>query len=337
MNIKNFTIKFFLISYVLSHLVACQKDEKIMLHTNKYFTDLDDKTTTSIDVTIPRIEFDNKKSSETTVTFYVSVTDQDGNVLSNFNANNFNLSFLCKGEVDTINIQNHSFTSDNDKRDRIAVGNTMDYSGSMSTQDILDMETAIKQFIRLKDDQDYMQIIKFHSDVFIMNEFTNDTTVLINAVNEHVGTGLTAYYRAVLEGLQEVHSFINDYPKLFPAIIAFTDGYNNLYPYDPDAFISNAKKNQIPIYTMGFGQVNTNVMIKIANETGGRYFYTPSSLEIENLYTTISMQLSNIYSLHTQTLTLECDDLIFIVDVVYESFHGIHKATASRGIVIDNK
>ncbi len=295
---------------------------------------MSDTTTTSIQVSIPRIDLLSDKNFNQAFLVYVSVTDQDGNVLAEFNENNFDLAYICKGDVDTIDIQNHTFIPEFDKRDQIAVGNTMDYSGSMSSQDILDMEGSVKHFIRMKDEEDYMQIIKFHTEVFVMNEFTNDTLELINAVNEGVGSGWTAYYQAVIDGLDNAYEFTSIHTDLFPTIIAFTDGFNNVAPNDPETVINRAIALQIPVYTVGFGHVNEPDMLRIANETGGRYFYTPSSAEIAGLYTAISGQLSNIYGLTTQELTLSCDELFIIVHVVYENYHGIHHAAATREVYI---
>lgn len=331
---KHSIIIYFTVFMILMICWNCQKDEKIMISPGGYFRDMSDTTTTSIQVSIPRVDLVSDKDFYQTFFVYVSVTDQDGNVLAGFNEHNFNLAYTCKGDVDTIYIQNHTFIPDFDKRNHIAAGSTMDYSASMSSQDIFDMEESVIHFIRLKDEEDYMQIIKFHSEVFVMNEFTNDTLELINAVNEDVGTGSTAYYQAVMEGLDNAYEFTIIHPDLFPAIIAFTDGYNNIAPYDPETVINRALELQIPIYTVGFGHVNEPDMLRIANETGGRYFYTPSSAQIADLYTTISGQLSNIYGLTTLELTLSCDELFIIVHVVYENYHGTHQATATRKVSI---
>ncbi len=313
----------------------CQKNEKIMISPVSYFRDMSDTTTTSIHVSIPRIDFLNDKNFNQSFLVYVSVTDQDGNVLAEFNENNFDLAYICKGDLDTIDIQNHTFIPDFDKRNHIAMGNIMDYSGSMSSQDILDMEESVIDLIRLKDEEDYMQIIKFHSEVFVMNEFTNDTLELINAVNEGVGSGSTAYYQAVMDGLDNAYDFTNIYTDLFPAIIAFAAGYNDIAPYDPETIIKRALKLQIPVYTVGYGHVNEPEMLHIADETGGRYFYTQSSAEISGLYTTISGQLSNIYGLTTQELTVCCDELFIILTVVYENYNGPHQATTTRSVFLD--
>lgn len=319
-------------------LFNCQPDNHITLNPvdepspNVPFADMSDTTTTDIVVSIPRIELNTSKSTGNILTMYVSVTDQDGNVLANFNEHNFNLAYVCKGEPDTTNIVTETIDSGVDQRDKMAVGNTMDYSGSMSSQDIADMEKAVRQFIRLKDDDDYMQIIKFHTNVFVMNEFTNDTLVLLDAVDESVGGGRTAYFRAVIEGLDNAYDFTEINQDYFPAVIAFTDGYNNEPPYDPDDVTTLAQSLQIPVYTVGFGNVNEAVMQNIAENTGGRYLYTPDSDAILDLYEMISGQLSNIYSVQSQILTIECDELTIIVEVVYQSANGVHVASSSRDI-----
>lgn len=313
---------------VLLVIFSCQKDEKIFLDGHTVYRNLLDSTTTSIQVSIPRIEFAETKSNGGIIV-YVSVTDQDGNVLTHFTQHNFDLSYMCKDQMDTINVNNPQFVPDHIKRNHIAVGNTMDYSGSMSGNDIINMERAVKTFVRLKDENDFMQIIKFDGDIQIMNEFTNDTLLLMEVVEQPFGGGFTAYYQAVYEGLLQVDSFITAQKSHFPAMIAFTDGHDNRSQITLAELIEEAQVRQIPIYTVGFGNVDQQGMTQLANETGGHYFYTPTGEQISDLYQTLSGQLHNIYCLQWH-FSLLCDEFIIIVEISYENKLGIHKASASK-------
>jgi Ca-activated chloride channel homolog len=194
------------------------------------------------------------------------------------------------------------------------------------------MESAVKQFIRLKEPADYMQIIKFASSVMTMNEdFSNDTTVLIEAVDQSAAIGyMTAYYDAVMTGLENADDFTQVNTSVLPAVLAFTDGYENSSSTSLHQLIEKSLLTQIPIYTIGFGNADVNTMNYIADTTGGRYFYTPTSDQVEELYNTISGQLRSIYSMSWEYVTIACDEVIIVVKVQYENANGLLTATVSR-------
>lgn len=312
-------------------ITGCKKDDddpKVEPYAN-----LNDTKTTELQVTIPRIE--RSQTQNKGIIVYISVTDQDGEALENFNQANFKLSHLCEG-ADTIHVETLVITPTDEKRSDIASAVTMDYSGSMSWTDIQNMESAVKQFIRLKAPNDYAQIIKFASSVQVMNEdLTNDTTILIDAVNQSASIGfMTAYFDAVMIGLDNLDEFTKVNTSVLPAVLAFTDGYENASSASLTEIMDKALLNQIPIYTIGFGNVDESTMIHMAEETGGRYFYTPDSDEVEELYNTVSGQLRSIYSLSWQYVTITCDEVIIVVKVEYENSNGLLSATTSRSFTL---
>lgn len=313
-------------------LTNCEKDERIMLSSDKFFHNMEDSTTTSIQVSIPRIEWLPSKN-EGGVVIFVSVTDQDGNVLTDFNEYNFRFSHVCKDEPDTLEIQRHDFLPEDDKRERVAVSNTMDYSGSMSNADVAHMEAAVRQFVRMKHAEDYGQIIKFDSRVEIMCEFTRDTVTLLEAIEAPFTRGATAYYRSVDIALDEARDFEQLHRNHLPAVIAFTDGMDNRsHPITLESVIQKSLQYQIPVYTVGFGSVNETAMLRLANESGGRYFYKGGGdgEEIQQIYESISGQLGGIYGFTTETITFACDEVTIVVSVRYRNQHGEHHVEGSR-------
>ncbi len=317
-------------------LWGCMKDENVYIQSQRSFKNLSDSTTTSLHVTIPRIEWSRTKSSSG-INIYVSVTDQDGNVIQEFNEHNFKLAYLCKGEPDIVDVKQHKSIATDNLKSHVAAALTMDYSGSMSGLDITNMENAVKQFIQRKDPNDYLQIIKFASTVRIMNEFSADNDVLVNAVEEWADVGgMTAYYDAIFYGLKNANEFMLDHNDLMPSVLAFTDGHenNSAIVKRVDDLIDDANQKQIPIYTIGFGNVDSGGMTRMAEETGGRYFYTPDSDGVDVIYDLISGQFDNIYGLTFEYFHIECDELTIKVEVTYENQNGVLNATASRDFLL---
>ena len=322
--------------FIAGILWGCLKDKYVYIQSQRAFKNLSDSTTTSLHVTIPRVEWSRTKSSSG-INIYVSVTDQDGKVIQEFNENNFKLSYLCKGGANIIDVEQHKSVGADNVKSNFAAALTMDYSGSMSGLDISNMEKAVKQFIQRKDPQDYIQIIKFASTVKIMNEFSADNSILINAVEEWASIGgATAYYDAIYYGLQNANDFVLKHNDLMPSVLAFTDGWenNSAIVKRLDDLIELANKKQIPLYTIGFGNVDSDGMTRLAEETGGRYFYTPDSDGIDVIYDLISGQFDNIYGLTFEYYHIECDELTINVEVTYESHNGVLKASASRDFIL---
>ncbi len=81
----------------------------------------------------------------------------------------------------------------------ITVGLTMDYSGSMSSSDVSNMETAAVNFINLMSTGDAMEIVKFATTVEVVQSFTTEKQRLIDAVRRSWSGkgGSTALYDAL--------------------------------------------------------------------------------------------------------------------------------------------
>lgn len=305
-------------------LTGCKKEE----HVRRAYSNRNDDSTTSIQLTIPRIELSKLKTTEITV--YLSVTDQDGNPLKNFNAYNFIIKQVCKGSTDTTLVGNKNFSSMDEKGTNIAVAATMDYSETMGTVDVGRMQDALSEFVRLKNDNDFFEVIKFSDGYDVVQAFTKDTTTLLDVINTYYPDGRTAFYDAVFVGLTDCAAFLKTTSGLLPAVIAFTDGLeNNSYTWLYE-ILDLAQKEQIPIYTIGYGDVDESVMTEMASATGGRYYYTPQSSELQELFTTVSGQLKNIYQVSWSFTDPTCDEVLVIVESTYTCANGTFKAKAVK-------
>jgi len=304
----------------LMALPGCKKDKEDKI-TGPY-SNMNDMTTTSIQLTIPRIETSLQRS--TLIRLYLSVTDQDGNPLENFNVYNFEITEVCSGDTDTTLVGSLTINELNDEASYLAAAMTLDYSGSMSDDDILNMESAVRYFAELKADNDYMEVIKFGNTPYVVIGFTNDLDSLNYAVDSILFTGgdNTAFYDAVYQGLSDGNEFYQTHSDYFPTVLGFTDGHDNNSHTRFHTLVDQAKTDQIPVYTIGFGDVNTNKMTELADETGGRYYYTPDPEELTKLYTIISGQLNNLYIAEWTYDNPGCDTVLVTVKVSYTCANG---------------
>ena len=276
------------------------------------------------------------------------VADQSGNPITGLTSQNISarlvwgLAKVSAGDsiVGTIVIQSLSQSGKN-----IAVSMTMDYSGSMYSgtyntplsqyQRILDMETGVKTFVNAIGTNDVCEIIKFDDYVYVVQPFTSSKQALLHAVDSVLNLGgSTALFQSIYQGIMDVAAkSASSYAR---AVVAFTDGGENASSIGLDSLLQTARSNAIPVYTIGLldsmyhstppGQNSTDEenLVQIADSTGGFYFYAPNATQLQQIYNSISGQLSNAY---TVTITWPSASLpptgTSVTAVITVSYNGL--------------
>lgn len=149
----------------------------------------------------------------------------------------------------------------------------VDLSGSMSGTKLSTTKTAIKSFINVLEEDDLASLISFTSSATVINNLTNNKEVLNNAVDSMHASGLTSIYKGLDKA---VDVLVNNETNGYDMIILFTDGYDEpstVYDTHYKNIVQKAVENDITIYTIGISTVDQNLLTKIANETGGNYYY----------------------------------------------------------------
>ncbi|MFA4956985.1 MAG: VWA domain-containing protein [Candidatus Methanoperedens sp.] len=251
--------------------------------SNAAFT-IQSASVNQITVTINQIE----SGSYPTINAYVTVTNQNGTPITGLTASNF---AVTENTTCTPSISVSSMSSTGVP---VSIAMTVDYSGSMTAANIADAKTGLTNFIGLGAADDRFAIIKFADNVETVQNFTSDKTVLLNKVNSmpNSSSGWTSFYDSIYDAVTLTKA--ESYRK---AVIAFTDGESNDDIHSLTETINYAKANNIPVYTIGLGSVNSVILQQIANETGGKYYYAPSSSQLADIYVQISQQLANQYQI----------------------------------------
>lgn len=324
------SITLFLLMIITGTLLlfpTCKDDEETP--GGKPYSNMNDDSTTAIDLTIPRIEWGTSRAA--TITVFLSITDQNGNPFKEFNEYNFSIKQVCDGRTDTAMIASITFTKAQAEGYNTAAAMVMDYSSSMGGTDKKNMEKACKQFMYLKEAQDYCEIIKFDDQVTIIQAFTNDMNTLLTAIDEDYGGGSTAFYDATFTGMQEAKGFVASHFGLIPSVLAFTDGKENASELADLPFcITMAQRDQIPVFTIGYGNVDSVALEQLGVASGGRYFYTPDSEGLVTLYSLISGQLQNLYMLTWDYDDPTCEDVLVVVHATYTCANGIFTAKTEK-------
>jgi VWFA-related protein len=174
----------------------------------------------------------------------------------------------------------------------------LDTSGSVKNKLDYEKETAAEFFRTiLRKKKDLALLMQFDSDVNLVQDFTDDTDRLINAMDSLEAGNSTSLYDAVYLAAEE--KLKTETGRKI--IIAITDGEDNASKVRKEEAIEVAQKNDVLIYGIGVrGDMGTNfgVLKKFAEETGGSFFSPRARFaEIQAAFKAIGEDIQGQYSL----------------------------------------
>jgi Ca-activated chloride channel family protein len=190
----------------------------------------------------------------------------------------------------------------------IALSILLDTSASM--EDKLDkaQEAAIGFAGRLRP-QDLAQVIDFDSRVSIAQGFTSSVPDLDAAIRKTTAGGSTALHNAVyiaLKELKKVQARGTDEIRR-QAIVVLSDGEDTSSLVSFDEVLELAKRSETAIYAIGLRGRDADrqrgfneadfVLRQLAQETGGRVFFTRQIGELADVYGQIAEELSSQYTI----------------------------------------
>lgn len=171
----------------------------------------------------------------------------------------------------------------NDDRVPVSVGILFDTSGSMIDK-IDEVQDAVIHFINTTNPEDDIFLIRFSSDVSLVQDFTGDRLLLRQAVGRLYPEGSTALYDAIVEGLQHLQG--GKHKK--KALLLITDGNDTSSSVTLEEAAATAQQSEAIIYALGIGHgeggsfghlpgifkdtVDVDALLEITNVAGGRTF-----------------------------------------------------------------
>jgi len=167
----------------------------------------------------------------------------------------------------------------------------MDYSRSIRENPEIqsDMEEGVIALINAMGASDELEIIKFHSQVEIVQRFESDKPTLIDAVQTDYNYGdATQLYDAVSQAVTDFESAVLAPTNSRWAILVFTDGEDSGLGATLDQVINEANTENIsgvPIFPIALGNDwNVIALNRMANETGGLLYEASGSDNLQNIY-----------------------------------------------------
>ena len=262
-----------------------------------------------LNVAINRINTDSCPN----VSLLVTITDRNSDAVGGLTKDSFSL--FENGVAKTIGSVSPANLA-------VSASLVLDYSGSMHVSNsIPDLEAAAKGFI----DQlnvaigDEAEIIKYDQDIFRMQDFTTDHTVLKAAIEapfpgKNLGTRL---YDTVSFAADDLSARSN-----VRAIIAMSDGVDDLSSISLTDVIAHCNDKGVNVYTIGLGDVTPEPMQQLASQTGGQYFFAPTSSQLRDIYLKISAILAGQYLIEFDSSSSGAGRIDLKVEAVVNGLQG---------------
>jgi Ca-activated chloride channel homolog len=191
----------------------------------------------------------------------------------------------------------------------VALALLLDTSASMESKLPTAQEAAIGFAKRLRA-QDLAEVIDFDSRVVVLQNFTNGSSELEQAIHKTSAGGSTSLYNAVYIALKDLKKVVakNTEEIRRQAIVVLSDGEDtsSLLPFEE--VLDLAKRSETAIYAIGLrvpdGPGTTTkgfkeaefVLRQFAQETGGRAFFPAQISDLSAIYGQISDELSSQYT-----------------------------------------
>lgn len=239
----------------------------------------------------PRVYYFNEEDGTLTELPNQTVTDGVVSVdVSHFSC----YILLNKIEFDKVWETDIKTPSDNqDKIESLDIAFVIDSSGSMSGSDGAGLrKTLTKEFIAKLGEKDRAAIIDFDRSTYVYSDFTSDKDALTAAVDRIDSSGGTIIYYGIQTALECFANIAtaDDSDKL-KVMFVLTDGQDDYGGYgvaEYTAIAADAASKGIQIYTVGLGSgVDSNLLSKIAETAGGKYYFASASTDLTEGFGTL--------------------------------------------------
>jgi VWFA-related protein len=241
---------------------------------------------TPVAVTIRQID----KSQFPEISLFVSVEDPSSQISSRINSTGF---AVTEGGTSVDLVSPVIPLGESSYANPISTVLTLDKSGSMEGIKIEDAKRAAIAYTELMGTNDQIAVIAFDDRVLKISDFTNDKGDLKTAISRIRADGQTAFFDAVDRGLRDLNPISGR-----TLVIAMTDGKDNESLIDFMGIARNAERLGIPVYTVALGtDAETTWLAQLANRSGGKYVFAPSSAELTELYSEIARGVQSEYKL----------------------------------------
>jgi Ca-activated chloride channel family protein len=240
-------------------------------------------------------------------------------------------------------VQDFTLSEMVDSTEPISVVVAVDTSGSMRasardsagklTTALANTQQAAKSFINGLQSGDQVGIVTFSNEAETAAPLLSDLSAAEGAIDGLTAEGETALYDAIVASV----AMLKNLPAGRKAIILLADGENNSSTFTFDEAMAEAARWSIPIYPIGFGNVNQSTTNKIASLTGGYAQISPDSSELRTAFETVLQVLRHQYLLtFSSSSSADGTEHSLLITLTYEGaqISGSHTFVARPGQVL---
>lgn len=187
-----------------------------------------------------------------------------------------------------------------DQLEGLNINMVADVSGSMDGSPMNEAKNVMSNFIGSVQfgAGDKVELISFSTGVYIEQEFTDSADRLVNCINGLWTDNMTSLYDALYTAVLRTASQTGA-----KCVMAFTDGKDNYSNCSYSEVIDIALRYHVPIFIIGFGDVDGGVLNSIASQTGGVYYNVNSVSSMHDIYSQIYRQEKEMYIIEFEDQT----------------------------------
>ncbi|HZE72676.1 MAG TPA: VWA domain-containing protein [Pyrinomonadaceae bacterium] len=227
------------------------------------------------------------------VTVRATVMDAKGNNVPGLEKSAFTIQ-------DNDSLQKITAFSDEDTPISVAV--VFDISGSMSEGKTAQAKQALAGFIQTSQPLDEFFLVSFDSQAHLLLDRSRDGDAVLHKFTYFQTGGNTALYDALYLGLEKVTH--GTFPRR--AILLITDGEDNNSRYTFKEVRRRLQESDVSIYSIGIreGLLRTSAAVaaemdlrNLATISGGETFFPRNSLQMDEAFERIALELRHQYSI----------------------------------------
>ncbi|HXV65127.1 MAG TPA: VWA domain-containing protein [Vicinamibacteria bacterium] len=180
----------------------------------------------------------------------------------------------------------------------------LDTSASMDEKMTFAQQAAVNFVGEMKDD-DLTEVVEFGSKANVLQPFTAETQTLVRAIRMTQAGGTTSLYNALYIALKNLNRRRTDIRR--QAIVVLSDGEDTSSLVTFEQVMDLAKETDVTIYTISLRRSNArrgrafseaeHVLKKLAEETGGQWFFPEEIAELDSVYARIATELKSQYNI----------------------------------------
>ena len=232
---------------------------------------------------------------------------------------------------ETMDIDDFEITEYSEKQKTpVAMCFVLDHSGSMGETNAKLMQTGLINLASEVKNNEGVAIVKFSDDVENTVELTNKKSKI---AEKFTVVGLEGFGQgtALLDGINDgLDVLIKDHKYQNKALIVLTDGYENSSSTTQNEVLLKAMKNEIGIYTIGFGSsIDVEFLRSISTNTNGGYYWINDNNQFDEVFADVYKNMKNYYTLRFNTpypgnykitIDLCLDDIHKSVDYYFNNY-----------------